>query len=143
MKNLPLSILNKLRNIAKNRGEDSETLLYRYVVERFLYRLSISEYKDKFFLKGAFLFTIWDNEPHRPTRDIVFSGNIPNQIETLKEILKNICAIPYPEDGLAFDLDSTEGEIIREGQSYGGVRLKQIVSLNSFLTPVINALKKA
>ncbi len=128
-KNLPISIQHKLRNIAKSKGGNSETLLHRYVAERFLYRLSLSKYNDQFFLKGAFLFTIWEDGPYRATRDIDFLGKVSDQIETLEEILKNISSIPYEKDGLSFDTDSIKGEIIREGQSYGGIRLKQDVYL--------------
>ncbi len=129
IKNLPASIHQKLRNIAKNNDEDVEAVLYRYVAERFLYRLSISKYKNQFFLKGAFLFTIWKDEPHRTTRDIDFLGSITNQIEELKKIFTHISSIPCEEDGLFFDSDSIKGELIMEGKSYGGTCFKQYVRL--------------
>lgn len=129
IKNLSVSIQHKLRNIAKAKGEDSEIILYQYVVERFLYRLSISQYRDKFFLKGAFLFKIWEEEAHRTTRDIDFLGNVTNQIEGLEQIFIDICSIQCEEDCLIFDTESIKGEFIREGKSYGGIRFKQYVTL--------------
>jgi hypothetical protein len=38
---------------------DFQLLLTRYVLERLLYRLSVSKYRDRFILKGALLLSIW------------------------------------------------------------------------------------
>tara|TARA_B100001248_G_C27397072_1_gene466319 strand:- start:4748 stop:5617 length:870 start_codon:yes stop_codon:yes gene_type:complete len=129
IKNLEASLYQQLRNLAQDKGEEVEAVLYRYVIERFLYRLSVSSYKDKFFLKGAILFTLWDEDPHRPTRDVDFLGEVAHQIKPLEKIVKEISSISCKEDGLRFETQSIKGEAIREGQSYGGIRLKQFVKL--------------
>lgn len=127
--NIPASIHRRLKNIAKEKNESLEDLLYRYMVERFLYRLSQSKYKEKFYLKGACLFWLWEEIPHRPTRDIDFLGIIPGDIILLEKIFAEISSLNIPEDGLLFVVNSIKGEEIREGQTYGGIRLKQAVML--------------
>ena len=73
-KNTAVSVRGSLRTLAEKRGEDFQLLLTQYGLERLLYRLSQSEYRDRFILKGALLFMLWDHQPHRPTRDVDFLG---------------------------------------------------------------------
>ncbi len=126
---IPASIHSRLKNVAKKNNEFFENILYRYVVERFLYRLGKSEYKNEFYLKGAFLFAIWEDIPHRTTRDIDFLGITADNIKILEKKFRKICSLNVSDDGLIFNPQSIKGEEIREGQSYGGIRLKQIVML--------------
>src|ERR1700690_4327994 len=74
-RNLAASIRQKLLNIATRQGEDFGLILIRYALERLLYRLSQSRYRDQFVLKGALLFQLWTNTPHRPTRDLDLLGH--------------------------------------------------------------------
>ena len=60
----------RLLNLARGRNEEFEYVLTRYANERLLYRLSRSAFRDKFVLKGAMLFALWGETPHRATRDI-------------------------------------------------------------------------
>ncbi|MDP1659901.1 MAG: nucleotidyl transferase AbiEii/AbiGii toxin family protein [Methylotenera sp.] len=71
---LAASIRAKLLNIAKADNTDFNQILVRYALERLLYRISRSEYSNQFLLKGALLFTIWYDMPHRPTRDADLLG---------------------------------------------------------------------
>ncbi|AWH44902.1 hypothetical protein C1926_07580 [Stenotrophomonas sp. ZAC14A_NAIMI4_1] len=66
------SIRQRLRDGARARNEDFQYVLDRFAVERMLYRLSQSPYQQQFLLKGAMLFAIWFDVPHRPTRDADF-----------------------------------------------------------------------
>jgi len=104
-KNLAASLRAKLTNHAKEKGEDLQNLLIRYANERLLYRLSQSEHKTKFMLKGAALFAFWFNEPHRPTSDMDLLGFGENDIPTLENIFRELCAVDY-EDGLNFLADT-------------------------------------
>lgn len=73
IKNISKSVHGRLKNIAQKKGDSVENVLYRYAIERLLYRLSLSKYKDQFLLKGAFLFTVWNPLfQHRTTRDVDF-----------------------------------------------------------------------
>ncbi len=124
------SIRQRLLNIARESGEDFQQLLTRYANERFLYRLSISEYRNKFLLKGASLFTLWFGVPHRQTRDIDFLGSGSNEIEDIKEIVKDVSQIEC-EDGLTFDEESIEGGEIKEGEEYQGVSITFLARLGN------------
>jgi hypothetical protein len=65
-RNIAASIREKLLNIATRNREDFGLILTRYALERLLYRLSQSSYRDHFVLKGAMLFQVWADVPHRP-----------------------------------------------------------------------------
>lgn len=73
-KNRSISVRDRLLALARKRGEDFQLLLTQYGLERLLYRLSQSNYRDRFILKGAMLFMVWSDQPHRPTRDVDFLG---------------------------------------------------------------------
>ena len=82
-RNVAASVRQRLLNLAHERREDYNYVLSRYAVERFLYRLSISAWRDRFLLKGAFLFFVWEETPHRPTRDVdllAFGDDDPAQL---------------------------------------------------------------
>lgn len=68
LRNLSASVRQRLTNLACTQGEPFQTLLTRYALERLLYRLSQSEAADHFLLKGALLFLLWSETPHRATR---------------------------------------------------------------------------
>ncbi len=73
-KNISASVKARLQNVAATRGEDFNLLLLRYGIERLLFRLSQSPHADRFLLKGAMLFVVWDEKTHRPTRDLDLLG---------------------------------------------------------------------
>jgi hypothetical protein len=68
LKNIPASVREKLRNVARERNTDFGLILVKYGLERILYRLSRSGYRQLFILKGALLFELWTNQRYRPTR---------------------------------------------------------------------------
>lgn len=65
-RNLAASIRDRLKQLADREHEDFHLTLTRYGLERLLYRLSISPHAERFLLKGALLFSLWYDEPHRP-----------------------------------------------------------------------------
>ena len=119
------SIQARLLTRAKARGEDFSLMLSRYAVERFLYRLSISAARDRYWLKGALLFDLWFDTPHRPTRDADFLGFGPADAGILGSAVREICGIAA-DDGMAFDPASIKIEEIREQGSYGGLRVRLV-----------------
>lgn len=68
------SIHARLLSVATSRGEDFNLVLTRYALERWLYRLSVSDSAGDFVLKGALLFSLWFDKTSRPTRDADFLG---------------------------------------------------------------------
>jgi len=117
------SVKQRLLNLARAQGEDFNTLLVRYAIERFLYRLSKSSLSDQMVLKGAMLFVVWRPTPHRPTRDLDLLGFGDPSPESVAERIKDILATTFEDDGLHFDSESIEAGPIREDQTYGGVRV--------------------
>lgn len=93
-------------------------------MERFLYRLSASEYVDRFVLKGALLLRVWEAPFVRPTMDIDMLGRTNNAPEALVAIVRAICQQAVEDDGLQFDDDSVSGAAITEDADYAGVRLR-------------------
>ncbi|MBN4057138.1 nucleotidyl transferase AbiEii/AbiGii toxin family protein [bacterium AH-315-J21] len=92
-------------------------------MERFLYRLSKSEHKDKFILKGAMMLRVWSVSINRPTKDIDFLGITSNDISNIMGLLKDVSRVPVEPDGLDFDIESFSGEVIKEGADYEGARV--------------------
>src|SRR5262249_28447519 len=98
--NLSASVGDRLRAVAKTQGEQLQNVLNRYAVERWLYRLSQSRRRDQFVLKGAMLFTLWSEEPHRKTRDLDLLGFGEFNIPEWEEIFREICRVEVEPDGL-------------------------------------------
>ena len=121
--NIPASVRQRLQDIAKERKEDFNFILTRFVAERLLYRLSTSAYSKDFILKGAMLFLLWNQHGHRPTRDIDLLGFGEHSIPRLEEVFRNVCGIDCPSDGLEFVPESVRGDLIKEGDEYEGVRI--------------------
>ena len=121
-KNIAASIRAKLLNRSRETGEELQNLLMRFATERLLYRLSRSKHKDNFLLKGAALFAFWFDQPHRPTKDLDLLGRGANDVSSLENIIREICAIEG-DDGLHFLAESVKGGNIREDEVYGGIRI--------------------
>lgn len=123
IKDIPKSVSARLLNIAKARKEDFNQILNDYAMERLLYRLSISEYKDHFIVKGAKLFQLWANTPHRATHDLDLLSFGSSEIDHVVTVFHKILSIEYKDDGLIFLVDGIKGERIKADQKYQGVRI--------------------
>lgn len=123
-KNLAASIKDRLLNQARGTDRPLNELLQYYAIERFLYRLSKSRYRDQFILKGALMFVAWRVPVYRPTKDIDFLGFTSNSLENLVRIVQEVCSQEVKEDGIQFDPGSIQGERIKEDADYQGIRIK-------------------
>jgi predicted nucleotidyltransferase component of viral defense system len=117
------SVRQRLLNLSRTRREDFQFVLTRYALERFLYRLSQSKHRDVFVLKGAMLFQLWGDQPHRPTRDLDLLGRGENSIPRFARIVREVCWAAVEDDGLTFNGESVHGDVIKEDQEYEGLRL--------------------
>jgi hypothetical protein len=126
----PASLLARLLDRAKQSGEDYNILLNRFGLERLLDRLACSRHADRFLLKGALLFSLWYDLPHRPTRDADLLGFGPDSIENLVATFREVAEIELG-DGILFDGGSVRAEPIREDNIYGGTRLRLIGRIGS------------
>jgi hypothetical protein len=129
-RNLAASIRARLKQHADERKQDFNLTLTQYGLERLLYRLSVSRHASNYLLKGALLFSLWYDQPHRPTRDADLLGFGPDDIDTAVSAFEEICQIAV-EDGIAFDLASLKGSVIRKEAGYGGVRIDLQAKLDS------------
>jgi hypothetical protein len=123
-KNIPASVRARLQNIAKETGRPFSEVLQYYAMERFLYRFSRSEYADQFVLKGALMFTVWQVPERRTTLDMDFLARFNNQIESLENLVRDVCRVSVDPDGLVFDPARVKGKKIKENADYEGVRVK-------------------
>lgn len=121
-KDLAASVRARLLNIAKTEGSNFNQVLVRYALERFLYRLSQSPHADRFLLKGALLFTLWYDMPHRPTRDADLLGFGPSDLQSIGQTFRDIASITV-DDGITFDPESVNAEEIRKDAGYAGARV--------------------
>jgi len=120
--NIAASVRAKLINVANKTGKDYNQILRLFFQERFLYRLSVSQYKHAFILKGALLLVMKDISRFRPTKDIDFLGKgISNDINDCKNILKEIAEIDT-HDGVRYLASEISGEIIKAEDEYPGIR---------------------
>ncbi len=119
---LAASVLARLLNRARETGDDHQTLLTSYCLERFLYRLSVSAHRDRFVLKGAMLLRLWSDRPYRATRDLDLLRRGDGEFGAIRDDLRAIVATPVPPDAVAFDGEHIEIEAIRAQDEYAGTR---------------------
>lgn len=121
-KDLAASIRARLLNIAKAQDVDFTQVLVRFALERILYRMSRSAHADLFLLKGALLFTLWYDMPHRATRDADLLGYGPSDLASVARIFRDIASVGV-DDGITFDPISVTVEEIRKDAGYTGARV--------------------
>lgn len=107
-RNLAASIRARLKNLADARKQDFNLVLTHYGLERLLYRLSVSQHAPDFLPKGALLFSLWYDLPHRPTRDADLLGSGPDDIDSVVAVFQDICRIAS-DDGVEFDPKQVKG----------------------------------
>jgi hypothetical protein len=116
------SVRARLLNVAKATGTDFNLVLVRFALERLLFRLSTSAHSDRFVLKGALLFTLWYDLPHRATRDADLLGFGPSDTGSMASVFRDIASVAA-DDGIVFDPASVRVGVIRKDAGYGGVRV--------------------
>ncbi|MBI5057511.1 MAG: nucleotidyl transferase AbiEii/AbiGii toxin family protein [Nitrospirae bacterium] len=124
IKNIEASVRGQLQNKAKETHRPFAEILQYFGMERFLYRLSRSEYANRFILKGALMFTVWHIPQRRTTLDIDFLARFDNQTTSIEKMVKDVCKTDVIPDGLIFDYNSVKGQRIKEDADYERVRVK-------------------
>lgn len=119
---LAASVRARLLNIAKAQRVDFTQVLVRFALERMLYRISESAHADRFLLKGALLFTLWYDMPHRATRDADLLGFGASDLESVIKTFRDIASVAV-NDGIRFDPESVTAEEIRKDAGYVGARV--------------------
>lgn len=134
--NIAASVKQRLLNISREQGRGFDILLVRFALERLLLRLSKSQFRDRFILKGGMLVTQWFDHDNRETRDIDFLGFGSDEPEAVRSIFAEIMQIES-DDGLVFDIDAITATPIREAMDYGGIRLRTAAYLEKTRVPVV------
>jgi hypothetical protein len=116
------SVAARLLNRARETGDDYQTLLTSYCLERFLYRLSVSDRRDRFVLKGAMLLRLWSERPYRATLDLDLLRRGDGSFDAIRLDLQAIVTTPVPPDGVDFDGARIALEPIRAEDEYAGTR---------------------
>lgn len=132
-----ISVKDRLKKQAVSSGKSMQEALIAYGLERTVYRLSISQYKERFTLKGGiFLYALFDGEFARVTRDIdLLARNMSNSAEDMRSVFEHIFSIEC-DDALRYDLSSLEVMNITEFKEYHGVNVSIMAYLDRTQVPV-------
>ena len=115
------SLKAKIRNFAKEKNISAQAVLQHYLMTHFLYRLSLSEYKEMFVVKGGVLISSMVGIAHRSTMDLDTTlRNLPLSEQSISKAMKEISAINGNDD-IVFSFDSISP--IRHDDVYGGIRV--------------------
>ena len=93
-----------IRNLSKKKSADAQILMRNYMMERFLERISLSEYKDRFILKGGMLVAAMVGLDVRATMDLdttIKGANV--NVADVEKVISRIISIPL-EDGVSFQI---------------------------------------
>lgn len=120
-RNVAASVRQRLLTLSQTRKWDFHRVLTRYGVERLLFRLAASAHGERFLLKGATLFTVWEGMPHRATKDLDLLGLGRGSVEEMVALFRDVIRTPVELDGLVFE--EITGEPIRAAMEVGGIRL--------------------
>ena len=129
-----MSLKAKIRNIAKLKNLPAQVILQNYMFERFLNRLSVSEYKEKFVLKGGMLVAAIVGIDNRATMDLDTTlKNLPLTPEAIEKALNEIFEIDLNDD-VEFKFKGISP--IREDDIYGGYRVALDAIYETIVTPM-------
>lgn len=129
-----MSLKAKIRNIAKQKNIPAQVILQNYMFERLLIRLSASEYKEKFVLKGGMLVAAIVGLDNRATMDMDTTlKKLPLTPEAIRSALETVCGISF-DDGVCFEIGTISP--IREDDIYGGYRVMLNARFDTMITPL-------
>ena len=123
-----------IRNLSKKKSADAQILVRNYMMERFLERISLSEYKNQFILKGGMLVAAMVGLDARATMDLDATIKGTNvSVEDVEMIISKIISIPL-NDGVSFRIKRIS-EIMEEAD-YPGVRVSMETKFDGVITPL-------
>ncbi len=123
-----------IRNLSKKKSADAQILMRNYMMERFLERIALSDYKDRFILKGGMLVAAMVGLDARATMDMdatIKGANV--SVEDVENIISSILSVPL-EDGVEFRVKWIS-EIMEEAE-YPGVRVSLETTFDGVRTPL-------
>lgn len=133
--NLAVSVRARLTQRARERRENAQLVMTRYAIERLLYRLSLSPFREAFVLKGAMLFSLWAPTPYRATGDLDLLGFGDNAPDRVAEVFRQVLALPV-QDGVDFKVETLRAGAARPQDEYSGVALDVRAELAGARLPI-------
>ena len=134
MSSISMSFKAKIKNYAKKSHLPAQVILQNIMFERFLDRLSRSEYRDKFVIKGGMLISAIVGLATRSTMDLDATLRKLTLTENqIREVITNICGIDLQDD-ITFKINSVAP--IRKDDIYGGYRIKMDAIFDKIITPL-------
>lgn len=128
------SIKGKIRNLAEQKNLKSQEVLQIYFFERLLERLSKSQYKNNFVIKGGFLISSLIGIENRTTMDMDTTiKGIALKENRIKEIVEEILDINV-DDGIRFEIKDIS--YIREEDKYENFRISLIANVGKTQNPM-------
>lgn len=125
---------NKIKKRAKEIGAQPQELMQMYFFERLLYRISISQYKFNFILKGGLLLSAIIGDERRTTSDMdTMIKGIDIESDQLLKIIQEITNIKTA-DAISFEIEKTKE--IRVDDVYGGINIKLIAKKDGLIVPL-------
>lgn len=123
-----------IRNLSRKKSAVAQLLMRNYMMERFLDRISLSEYRDKFILKGGMLVAAMVGLDARSTMDLDATVKGTNvNVEDIENLISAIVSVPI-DDGVKFQLKSIS-EIMDEAE-YPGIRVNMTATFDGVVTPL-------
>lgn len=130
----PEQIKGRIKSVAKQNNADARTLMRIYMMERFLERLTQSEYRDNFIIKGGILVTAMIGVAHRSTLDIDTSmKNLNLSAEDALRVVNQVKDIDL-DDGVSFEVKDVSN--IMDEMEYPGIRVTMNANVGRLITPL-------
>ena len=123
-----------VHNISKGDSGKAQVIIRNYVMERFLERLSLSQYRNIMILKGGTLVAAMVGLDNRSTMDVDATlKNLPLNEDCARKIVEEITAI-HIEDGMIFEIKSVTP--IMDEADYPGIRIMLDTAIETMHTPL-------
>ena len=123
-----------IRNLSKKKSADAQILMRNYMMERFLERISLSKYRDKFILKGGMLVAAMVGLDARSTMDLDATvKGINVNVNDVADLIAGIVSVPI-DDGVTFQVNKVS-EIMDEAE-YPGIRVSMTTVFDGVVTPL-------
>lgn len=134
--NVTASRQQLIMNQSRQMNVPYEMLLRRYAFDRFLKRLTMSEYERNLILKGALALNAYTETGSRPSKDIDFLGaNLT--AEKILPIISEIANVKLDQDdGIHFDVSTFKSEPIQTKHEEAGVRVTGIARMGNIRIPL-------
>ena len=130
----PEQIKGRIKSVAKQNNADARTLMRIYMMERFLERISLSEYRDKFILKGGMLVAAMVGLDARSTMDMDATvKNLNLSAEDALRVVNQVKDIDL-DDGVSFDVKDVSN--IMDEMEYPGIRVTMNANVGRLITPL-------